>query len=287
MGFFSKLKFCQRCHKSGFSVEIGSDGYCDNCRAIVAEESARRAAEARRSIAEESQRRAAEAAERRRKEEEQKATERRYRLINQAIISGSQRRSQAPKFKDGCVLTYYYHRIRGVTIDRNAIEQMALDEDYSVTLADHNGEIVGMKYGVPVIRIEEKQEMCRDWIRRGDPIFCEIVNLMRGSERLMLGFYRDEETRLAGESYTVCKLTSCRSEEKQINIACLEDGERLYLEDDGSGRFCVTAFPFYDIGVLPAKYTKYDKSDFDSVFYDHGEDNGNDVIIPFVRVYMK
>lgn len=52
MGFFSKLKFCQRCRKSGFSVEIGGDGYCDNCRAIVAEESARRAAEARRSIAE-------------------------------------------------------------------------------------------------------------------------------------------------------------------------------------------------------------------------------------------
>lgn len=279
MGFFSKLKFCQRCHKSGFSVEIGKDGYCDECRTIVAEESARRAAEARRSIAE------AEA--RKRMDAERKATERRYQLINQAIISGSQRRSQAPKFKDGCVLTYYYHRVRGVAIDRAAIEQMALDADYAVMLADHDGEIVGMKYGAPVIRIEEKQEMCRDWIRRGDPIFCEIANLTSGSERLMLGFYRDEESRLAGKTYTVCKLTSCRSEEKQVNIACLEEGERLYLEDDGSGKFCVTAFPFYDIGSLPAKYAKYDKSDFDSVIYDHGEDNGNDVIIPFVRVYMK
>ena len=257
MKLMDLFRGCKQCGQSAAFNPLGKDGLCQSCR---------------------------EANER---EELRRATEVWQWRIDQAVQRGTQRRCRAPKFKGGGVLTYYYHRIKATALNRAAIEQMALNEDYSVELAVLDGEVVGMKYDGPVIRLDEKQEMCQDWLRRGDPIFCEIVNLTSGSERLMLGFYRDEESRLASKPYELCKLASCRSEERQMNIACLDDGERLYLEEDDRGRLCVNAFPFDELGVLPAKYTKYDRFDFDAIIYDHGDDTGDDVIIPYVRVYLK
>lgn len=263
------LRLCKVCAKSGLFAEIGDDGYCPKCRADHEKEEAEMAA-ARERIA-----------------REQAAWEHRQ-AIEAALVKATQRRDRTPKFYKGGVMVYYYARVRAIAINRASIEQMALDEDFSIELAIDGDEIVGMKYGGPVIQMASRQDMCRDWIRRGDPIYCVIANLTANSEHVTLAFYRDEEARLEGKPYTLCKLTSCRSSDAQDAIACLDDGEALYLEEDDRGRFCVCAFPYDDIGVLPAKFTKYDKSDFAAIIYDHGDEDGDsDVIIPYVRVYLK
>lgn len=263
------LRLCKVCAKPGFLADIGDDGYCPKCREEHEKEEAEmKAAQARIAA-------------------EQASWEKRQ-AIEAALSEATRRRSKAPKFYKGCVMVYHYPRVRAIAINRAAIEQMALEKDFSIELVIDGGEIVGMKYGGPVIQMAARQDMCRDWIRRGDPIFCEIANLTAESEHVILGFYRDEESRLDGKPYTLCKLISCRSADKQDAIACLDDGEALYLDEDDDGRLSVWAFPFDELGRLPAKFTKYDKSDFTAIVYDHGEDDSSsDAIIPFVRVYLK
>lgn len=263
------LRLCKICAKSGLFAEIGDDGFCPKCRAEHEKEEAEMKAARERIAA------------------EQAAWEHRQ-AIEAAVLKATQRRDKTPKFYRGGVMVYYYPRVRAIATDRAAIEQMAMDWDFSVDLTIDGDEIVGLNRGKPVLKMAARQDMCRDWIRRGDPIYCVISNLTEGNEHVTLGFYRDEETRLEGKPYTLCKLTSCRSSDAQDAIAFLDDGEALYLEEDDRGRFCVCAFPFDDIGALPAKFTKYDKSDFAAIIYDHGdEDEDSDVIIPYVRVYLK
>lgn len=74
--------------------------------------------------------------------------------------------------------------------------------------------------------------MCADWLRRGDPIRCEMTGFKPGREHVVLCFYRDEEKRLSYRESAIAKLTSYTSEYKQDNIQNLKPGEKLTCSED-------------------------------------------------------
>lgn len=266
LDFFNR---CIKCNKSALRTEIGEDGYCPKCRAKVIQQAEAEAAEFLRQKA----------------EEEARAHAIKVRAY---INNSSNRRCTTPKFHKGGVRVYYYVRLPVADVNRAAVEEMALDQSFVLDLEVVGEGVVGKHNGAVVCRMTDKSDMCRDWLRRGDPVYCELANLREGEERIILSFYRDEETRLEGKPAMLAKLSSCRSEERQCNIDCLDDGEVLWLESDSEGRFTVLSMPFNELGVLPAKFTKYDRADIDAVIYDHGdEDPATGKIIPWVRVYLK
>lgn len=266
LDFFNR---CVKCNKSALKTEIGEDGYCPKCR----DEAIRKAE--------------AEAAEYLRKKAEEEARQHEIK-VRAYINNSSNRRVTTPKFHGGGVRVCHYPRIPVVKVNRAVVEEMALDQSFSLDLEISGDEVVCKHGGVIVAQMEEKRDMCRDWLNRGDPIYCELANLRAGEERIILSFYRDEETRLEGRPAILAKLTSCRSEECQCNIDCADDGEALWIDPDSAGRLYVMAHPFEELGTLPAKFTKYDRSDIDAVIYDHGdEDPVSGKITPWVRVYLK
>lgn len=189
---------------------------------------------------------------------------------------------------DGQSALYSYPRLQVRDVNQNVLKYMCENRKYRVTPTIYpDGSIALMYDGALVAFLCERERMCKDWIKRGDMIYCEFVCFRSGFERVAITFYRNEYARLSNHKSTVIKLTRYSSDEKQDSICCLTDGEKLTCcEDDDSDRICVCDLRNNEIGCLPSKYEdQYD--DFAGIFFDHSElSEDGDKEIPYVRIYF-
>ena len=199
-----------------------------------------------------------------------------------------------PSVLDGIPLAYYYCNNLISDIDSTLFDEIVDSEDYQVDVIPlSNGCAELQSHGKRLGIIQKFGKMVSDWITRGDPVICKITNLAEGKESVGIGFYKDMESRLKSRDHNVARLTKNRSEDMQISVSCLSDGEMLkYFPDciDEEDAIPIQRITGEEVGFLPKKYNKIHE-DFGicGVFVDHVDeienDNGDYKYIAYVRVY--
>ena len=196
---------------------------------------------------------------------------------------------------NGCSMVYRYPNVSVSNVNRDVLRKMVVNKDYGVTLViSDTGDVLAMKDGDIVAKIEDKAQMCKDWMNKNRPLVCEFVVFKKESERIALFFYRSETEEMEGYSCENAKLTSCMSASKQESIACLEEGQRLFVEMDDNEKPYVRDICYNPIGRLPAKYNRlYENDQVRGIYFDHSEIveaedcDKEDKEIPYVRVYIE
>ena len=138
--------------------------------------------------------------------------------------------------------------------------------------------------------LNERANMMKDWLRRGDPylIILENVNSETGCT-VRLVFYRDQKKQYANCEQSVVALVSYKSEAKQDNQAGMMDGEEVEARRNYKKDNCVViSAAFGPIGNLPKMYAKrYIEEGAALVVLDHCEVDDDYKDKPFVRIYWK
>lgn len=200
----------------------------------------------------------------------------------------------APSIYQGCPMVYMYPNISVSNVNKDCLRTMVNRKDFEVVLYKGDlGEIFIKKYGITIAKLEDKAEMCSDWIDKGLPLICQFAAFQNGKEKVALFFYKDQESALANNKCDIVKLASCMSAEKQEIIAFLEKGQKLFIELDDNNKPYVRDIEYNPIGRLPAKYQRlYEEELICGIFFDHSEKkvsedlDEDDKEIPFVRIYL-
>ena len=201
----------------------------------------------------------------------------------------------APPVHQGCPMVYRYTNIPVSNVNRFRLEVIIDLKKFDLTpTKDEFGNILLKMDGNIVARLDDKIDICRDWLDKGLPMICEFSEFAVGKERVALFFYKDVESNLAGNSREIVRLTSCLSPSKQEAISCLEEGQVLFIEYGDDGKPYVRDIEYNPIGALPSKYTKmYDDGLVSGLFFDHTEAKESDDFesddkqIPYVRIYTE
>ncbi len=195
-----------------------------------------------------------------------------------------------------CPLVYKYTNISVKNVDRNMLRRMVLAKEYEVTLSiTVSGHIDIYRGKCRIGQLNDKTEMCKDWIQKGDPIRCEFVSFNQGEEKVALFFYRDEESKLENHKCNIVRLTNYFSNQKQEVVSFLEKGEKLFIDTDDNDKPYLRNIDHEPIGNLPEKYNRaYEDDLISGIYFDHCEPKDGDLEfydedrkeIPFVRIYL-
>lgn len=200
-----------------------------------------------------------------------------------------------PHVYQGCSMAYRYPNINVSTVNRLKLAAMVGNKTFRVTpFKDEAGNIF-LKSGDDIIaKLEDRVQMCIDWLAKKQPLICEFVSFRAGFEKVALFFYKDEETKLAKDNCEIVRVTSCFAPDKQETISFLEEGEKLFVEYDDDGVPYLRDITYSPIGKLPTKYNSlYDDGLVNGVFFDHSDIKesddleSNDKHIPYVRIYIE
>ena len=194
---------------------------------------------------------------------------------------------------DGCVMVYRYPNVAVSHVNRDLLRTMVMEKDYKVSVSvSDSGEVFAVKNNKVVAKIVERTNMLIDWKRRGDPVVCEFAYFARDKEKVALFFYQNEQNKMAGYPFEIVMLSSCLSNERQENIACLEPGEKLFLDLDDNDAPYVHDIEINPLGKLPAKMNRlYASGQIVGIYFDHTETKyaeeigKDDKEIPFVKVF--
>ncbi len=190
-----------------------------------------------------------------------------------------------------CIELYSYTKVPIENVDRNHIQWMCENDNWKCEVKENNGriEIINNEHYVATLDRKGLNQMIFDWIRRGDPIRCELTGAVKGNEHVVLAFYRDEEKRFSHREKIVTKLINYSSEDRQGSFYLLEDGEKLTIQEDDykDGVFNVLDYCDDPIGDLPVKYARiHEECPFGAIFVDHIDyDEEKEKYIPYVRIY--
>lgn len=189
-----------------------------------------------------------------------------------------------------CVQVYCYTHVPIELVDRFALQEMADSDTYGLTPTPSPNNIIDLFHGDRYIaQLSAKTDMCMDWLRRGEPIRCEITGFRYGQEHVTLAFYRNEAARLKHRQSVVIRLTAYTAEEKQNGILASTPGEKLTCADDEDayGKVNVLDYCQDPIGSLPKKYADlFLEEGFAGVFFDHADEDDNGKYIPYVKIYL-
>lgn len=200
----------------------------------------------------------------------------------------------APPIYQECPMVYRFPNVSVSNVNRSLLSSLVQSKNFKVTLyADENGDVLLKADNCTVAKLEDRVQMCIDWLHKGFPVICEFAVFAQGKEKVALFFYKNEEHNLVNNRCEVAKLTSCMSASKQETIAFLEKGQKLFIELDDNNKPYVRDIEYNPIGNLPAKYNKlYEDDMIIGVFFDHTETkvsedfDKEDKEIPFVRIYL-
>ena len=189
-----------------------------------------------------------------------------------------------------CVQVYCYTRVPIELVDRFALQEMADSDTYGLTPTLSPGNTIDLFHGDRYIaQLSAKTDMCMDWLRRGEPIRCEITGFRYGQEHVTLAFYRNEAARLKHRQSVVIRLTAYTAEENQNGIFASTPGEKLTCADDEDayGKVNVLDYCQEPIGRLPKKYADlFFEEGFAGVFFDHADEDDEGKLIPYVKIYL-
>lgn len=255
---------CYRCGQRGLFLKT-TDGFCEGCRLKVLEDA------------------------RKKKQASAQPTRITY---NPSALLENVTRSEIPRppMLDGIPMVYSYV-IYVSYVDRNALYEMTRNNIYDAKMSVlEDGDICLMHNGTYIARLDNHKEIAADWINNNLPYICQFTGFKNGRECVILHLYRNDEARLNQCQMSIAKLTSCTSESKQINISLLEEGQKLFVEDDDDGKLYVRDVNYHELGRMPAKFNRmHDDGDLRGMFFDHAETtedaNGNEIDIPYVRFY--
>lgn len=117
-----------------------------------------------------------------------------------------------------------------------------------VHVLNEEGDVIGT--------LQDRVEMLRDWITRGDPYEFGLKQFHEdGTLTARIAFYRDRKKGQDWREQTVVALTAFSSEAKQDLIGCCEVGQELQVHEDGD-QVIVTDRGEEEMGKIPAKYAK-------------------------------
>lgn len=194
-----------------------------------------------------------------------------------------------------CALVYRYPNVSVSDVNRSIMKDMHQQNDYRMDLSiSESGEVLALKGGQAVAKIEDQAQMCIDWIRKQQPVICEFAYFTEGKEKVALFFYRNEAAKMEGHQSQVVKLTGCFSEEKQETIAFLEKGQKLFVELDDNDKPYVRDIWYNPIGRLPAKINRlHEEERILGLYFDHSETKESedfekeDREIPYIKIYFE
>lgn len=260
---------CSRCGKKGVFLKL-MDGICLDCVSIVsAEEKAqKRNAPPDPSI----ERKSAEL-----------ANLRAARYLNQV----KDRVYHYDSIVGAYTAVYNYLKLYVTDVNQSILQHLCESRKYVVSPAvHHSGDILLTYQDAPVCKLAECVDMCRDWLKRGDPIHCEFVSFQTGREYVAMTFYRTEN-QLDGLQYEVVKLPGFSVAEMQFTIDNLQSGAKLlYSNDSASERIYVRDLDYNPIGCLPIQHQTAIKNGAELHLYlDHIEYTDDNKAVPYVRVY--
>lgn len=192
-----------------------------------------------------------------------------------------------PSKKDGATLAYQYSVLM-LESNIDAALKAAQDKQWYLTASIVDGNIHLFSGDDDLGALIQRADMMKDWLRRGDPYLAilENVNSETGCT-VRLVFYRDKKQQYANREQSVVALVSYKSEEKQDNLAGLEEGDEVDAEEDYEKEDCIiVSSTFGPIGNLPKKYAKrFIEDGADLVVFDHSEEEDDFKEKPFVRIY--
>ena len=199
-----------------------------------------------------------------------------------------------PRIKDGSPLAYSYHNVE-ISNLRFDVAMQAANEDFWELGSKIDGEEILLTWKNKLIGglTGERGNMIRDWIKNGEPflIFLEGINSEEHKAYAFLAFYRDKRKKMEFREKSVVKLTNYRSEYKQLEIPCIDNGEELELSEeynDNTGDDYVSVeYNGEEIGRLPKKISdRYLDEGAAGCFFDRSDyDDEKDIYIPFVEIY--
>lgn len=295
MALIDLFRNCGRCNKSGLFTKLNKEGYCAECAAKRKEEQAAKLEKEREEILKKIYHTPSVNSDSCVNQPQSfnfpmKADEKRASEIRRMEYS-TRHWFTPPAVLDGCVMVYRYPNVSVKIHARHLLEELFIAEEFRVELqiSESNDVIIKSKFGI-IGTVLEKDQIIKDWKKRGDPMICEFVTFASGQESIALFLYRDDESRFLDREKHIVKLTSCMSASKQEAIECLTKNEKLFIDLDDYDKLYVKDISNYPIGNLPAKYKKlYDAGTIDAVYFDHSEiienDSGIEKEIPFVRIY--
>lgn len=191
---------------------------------------------------------------------------------------------------NGCPQLYGYVGVSVSSVDCRTLQNIVISKSYDL-IAElcPDGSVALNHDGEYVCKLAERVDMCADWLRRGDPIRCEMTGFKPGREHVVLCFYRDEEKRLSYRESVIVKLTSYTSEYKQDNIQNLKPGEKLTCSEDDYNDDKVNVLDWCSepIGRLSKKYAdRFFDEGFAGVFFDHADEDAEGRLVPYVKIYF-
>lgn len=129
-----------------------------------------------------------------------------------------------------------------------------------------------------------RAKMVTDFLKKGEAV---CAYLMPESNNANLRFFRDRRKGLESHEQQTIPLVGWTSEEKQLNMAGMENGDPLDLvEDDENSEKVDVCFEDASIGRLPASIIKrMQEEDPYGVFLEKLEDQENGSQKPIVRIY--
>lgn len=196
-----------------------------------------------------------------------------------------------PSVVDGCTVAYYY-LLEFEPKDGVDIAKDILGDSEKIVDVESNGAIVTLIYNGTVfgeISDTYKAQMVKDFKKRGEP--CHAILLADG-KKVNLRFYKDKLKTLAKHESDIVQLRNFKGKAKQEIIEDLEPDDELdFDEDDGK---LIVDYAGDEIGRLPSRIEKRvleEDEEIIGVFVDHIEesenDDGDDVYIPFVKVFWE
>ena len=190
----------------------------------------------------------------------------------------------------GCPQIYGYNKVPVVNVDPDILRLMLSDNLYSLELTLCSDGSVALLYNANYVgKLAKRIDICADWLKRGDPIRCEMTGFKPGNEHVTLCFYRDEATRLKDHETAIVKLTTYAATAKQECIEILKPGEALICRED-CGSDCKVDVLDYSgdpIGRLPKKFaTLFLDKGLSAIFFDHVEKDEMGRLVPYVKIYV-
>ena len=187
-----------------------------------------------------------------------------------------------------CLRVYYYPKLK-ISPAPSAEDQaknMQETGDWKLEPVEAESGVNLLYHGEVFALLLDKVDMVKDWLKRGDPMIAILSNLGDSGNLAAIAFYRDEEKRLASRNFDIVKLTRYANEDAQFNLAGLQPGDKLELEEDYEREDAVNVLYGAEIGALPKKYAKkYIDEGCAGVFLDHIDTDDNYKDVPYVKIY--
>lgn len=195
-----------------------------------------------------------------------------------------------PHLLNGQNLVYQYGGVSAIpnAETRRLASEIASSESWELEFLQKDDQIFLLKDGVTLGQLAERVEMVSDWLQRQELVRVFLNRLDSASNlQVQLAFYRDEKKRLSHRETTICKLTHCGGEDRQMEISCLEVGELLSFEEDFDSNDLVWIVASDYIGALPKRIaSRYLDEGAAAVFVEALETNEETYkITPHVKIY--